>query len=347
MPKSLTETLARLTGLASSGSFQEFDAAARESYPSRDDFAKAFDQYVKGRQLRDRAFDLSQARDYLSGACDINDSVDLQRDSTLCLFGFDGLLKDPGIIPVRMEGFEKWKSSYVHSYRKAHRAYYQKLTELASDLDVLKPKARALVKMNTIVEIGPPLPMTSAVAGDLAAVEKRLYVCPDAEEAPVDGADPICRKCSWTPASQPPVAEVAKLKAVVASGLADRFQRFKDAAIGAILKKEAERGTRPDLAKLLEIVQLANADALAGVLTDDLVDFLRKLLYDENLVQEEIQLWPIVGEVGAIEEDHIDEAVDKFAKLLMKAVKDAKAKHGKSKRVRVFLRLQGSDGSVH
>ena len=88
-----------------------------------------------------------------------------------------------------MESFEKWKTSYVHSYRKAHRAYYQKLTELETDLDALKPKARALVKMNTIVELGPPLPITSTVATDLAAVEKRLYVCPDAEEAPVDGAD--------------------------------------------------------------------------------------------------------------------------------------------------------------
>jgi hypothetical protein len=65
-----------------------------------------------------------------------------------------------------------------------------------------------------------------------------------------------------------------------------------------------------------------------------------------NLVQEEIALGPIVDEVGAIEEDHVDEAVDKFAKLLTKAVQDAKAKHGKSKRVRIFLRLQGSDGSV-
>ena len=133
---------------------------------------------------------------------------------------------------------------------------------------------------------------------------------------------------------------------MVASGLADRFQRFKDAAIATILKKAAETGERPDLAKLLEIVQLANADALASVLTDDLVEFLRKLLYDENLVQEEISLGPIVQDVGAIEEDHIDEAVDKFAKLLTKAVKDAKAKHGKSKRVRVFLRLQDPNGSV-
>jgi hypothetical protein len=346
VPKSLTETCVRLTGLAASASFQEFDAAVRESYPSREDFAKAFGPYAKGRQLRDRAFDLSQVRDYLSGACDLDATVDTQRDLIQCLFKFDTLLADPAIIPVRLENFEKWKASYVQSYRKAHRAHHKKLTELETSLGTLKPKARALVMMNTIVEIGPPLPTMHSVAADMAAIDKRLYVCPDAEHAAVEGAAPTCPKCSWTPLDQPAAAEVAKLAELVASGLADRFQRFKDAAISTILKKAAEQGDRPDLTKLLEIVQLANSDALAGVLTDELVDFLRKLLYDENLVQEEIQLGPIVSDVGAIEEDHIDEAVDKFAKLLTKAVKDAKAKHGKSKRVRVFLRLQSPNGSV-
>lgn len=344
VPKSLTETCGRLTGLAASGSFQEFDAAVRESYPSREDFIKAFDLYTKGCQLRDRAFELSQVKDYLSGACDIDDQVDAQRDLTKCFFEFDALLADPAILPVRLQNFEKWKASYVHSYRKAHRAYYKKLTELETSLGSLKPKARALVKMNTIVELGPPLPTTHSVSADLAAIEKRLYVCPDAEHAVVEGPAPTCPKCSWIPLDQPPAAEVAKLTALVASGLADRFQRFKDAAISTVLKKAAEQGDRPDLTKLIEIVQLTNSDALAGVLTDDLVDFLRKLLYDENLVQEEIQLGPIVSDVGAIEEDHVDEAVDKFATLLARAIKDAKAKHGKSKRVRVFLRLQPPDG---
>jgi hypothetical protein len=305
-----------------------------------------FDLYTKGCQLRERAFDLSHVWDYLAGACDIDDPVDAQRDLIKCFFEFDELLADPAIIPVRLQNFEKWKASYVHSYRKAHRAYYKKLTELETSLGTLKPKARALVKMNTVVELGPPLPSMHSVAADLAAVEKRLYVCPDAEHAAVEGTAATCPKCSWTPLDHAPTTEVAKLTGLVASGLADRFQRFKDAAISTILKKAAEQGDRPDLTKLLEIVQLTNSDALAGVMTDDLVDFLRKLLYDENLVQEEIQLGPIVSDVGAIEEDHIDEAVDKFATLLAKAVKDAKAKHGKSKRVRVFLRLQPPNGSA-
>ncbi len=370
VPKLLAETCARLTALTTVASFQEFDAAVRESYPTAEDFGKAFDQYARGRQLRDRAFDLSQARDYVSGACDIAGPIDLERNSLRSFFAFEALLTNPGVIPARIEHFERWKTGYVHAYRKAHRAYHEKLRELDAALDALKPQARALVKMNGIVEIGPPLPSTASVAADLAAVEKRLYVCPDAEEPAVDGAEPTCPKCSWTPHvaeslrdsnpvserrghvgeplrdSQQPELALKKLSALVATGMADRFQRFKDAAIAGILKKAADQGDRPELQQLLDIVQVANADVLAGVLTDDLVEFLRKLLYDENLVQEEIPLAPIVQAVGAIEEEHIDEAVERFAKLLAKAVKDAKAKHGKSKRVRVFLRLESMDGGT-
>jgi len=109
VPKALTETYARLAGLAAADSFQEFDAAVRESYPSRDDFVKAFDQYTKGLQLRDRAFDLSQARDYVAAACDIE--IDFQRKAFLGYFAFDMLLKEPSIILARMDSFEKWKTT--------------------------------------------------------------------------------------------------------------------------------------------------------------------------------------------------------------------------------------------
>ncbi len=346
VPKPLAETVGRLSGLAIAESFQAFDAAVRECYTTPEEFAKAYDSYAKGRRLQERAFELSQAWDYLSAACPINGAVDFQQKAVASYFAFDLLLGDPGIIGVRLESFERWKKDYVQAYRKAHRDYHERLGELDAALDTLRPKAKGLQKMNSIVELGPPLPATVGVATELANLEKRFCVCLDAEEAAVDGADPVCAKCGWTPAMPLPDADLEKLKKTVAVGMADRLQRFKDATIAAILKKAADAGDRPELQQLLEIVQVANADALAGVLSDDLVEFLRKLLYDENLVQEEIPLGPIVQEVGAIEEGRVDEAVDKFAKLLAKAVKDAKAKHGKAKRVRVFLRLEAFRGSL-
>ena len=67
VPKALTEIAQRLKALASTTSFQEFDAAVRESYPTPEEFKAAFAQYGKARQLSDRAFDLSSARDYVVG----------------------------------------------------------------------------------------------------------------------------------------------------------------------------------------------------------------------------------------------------------------------------------------
>jgi hypothetical protein len=193
--------------------------------------------------------------------------------------------------------------------------------------------------MNGILELGPPLAATTAVADDLKALDDALWVCPDAAEASVVGKDALCPKCQWHPGIKLPTEPLSRLTALVSQGLADRFQRFKDAAIAAILTKAAAEKNKPGLDELLDIIQLADADRLTGVLNDDLVAFLRQVLYDENLVDEQLSLAPILQHIGAIDEARVDEAVSTLARLLTKAIKDAKAKHGPSKRVRVFLTL--------
>ncbi len=344
IPKATTETIARLAGLAATASYQEFDAAVRESYPSKDDFAAGFAVYDKARTLRGRAFEVGQARDYLAAACNVDGSIEVERSGLVSMMKFEDLLGNPSLIGARLESFGQWKGHYVQAYRKAHRAFYEQLGELEKAAVSLGPQVRALDRMNTIAELGPPLAAAVHVADDFARLEKLLWLCPDAAEAAVAGADALCPKCRWMPDRQVPAEDFKKLKTAVAQGLEDRFQRFKDATISAILRKAAEGGA-PGLKELLQIVQVADADKLASVLTDDLVEFLRKLLYDENLVQVEVSLGPIVREVGAIDDTGVDAAVEKFGKLLAKTLKDAKAKHGPSKRVRVFLRLDDGEGT--
>jgi hypothetical protein len=345
VPKTLAEVCGRLTGLATCGSYQEFDAAVRESYRNKEDFDTAHASYAQVRTLRDRAFDVSQAFDHLAGACDLDEGLDFERQTLRGLFSFDSLLKQPWVIGARIESFEKWRDRYAQAYRKAHRAYYEGLTAMAKTVEVLVPQAMALSRMNSIVELGPPLASTLNVADVLGRLQKALWVCPDAAEATVDRTHATCPRCGWTPSKQVPAADLERLETIVQQGLTDRLQRFKDATISAILKKAAESG-QSGLKELLAIVQMAQADKLAGVLTEELVSFLRKLLYDDSLVQEEVSLWSIIQQVGAIEEDRTDEAVALFGKLLTKAIKDAKAKHGPGKRVRVFLRTDSGPGGA-
>jgi hypothetical protein len=269
----------------------------------------------------------------------VDGAVEIDRLALLETLKFGSLLNDPSVIGAREGTFEEWKARYVQAYRKSHRAYYEEIAELAGQLETLCPKVQALVRMNSIVELGPPLATTRGVEADLKALDNALWVCPDSSAADVAGKDPLCPRCQWRPSQKPPADALSHLSAVVLQGLADRFQRFKDASIAAILKKATTEGKGAGLQELLDIIQLADADRLAGVLNDDLIVFLRKVLYDENLADEQIPLGPIIQQVGAIEDTRVEEAVSTLTRLLTKAIKDAKAKHGTSKRVRVFLPL--------
>jgi hypothetical protein len=339
LPQSLKEILARYRGLVTATSYQEFDVAVRESYADQEAFAAAHTQYDTARTVRDRAFHVSQMADYLHKACALDETIEFECTSLLNMLGFESLLHDPSHIGAREENFTRWKPSYIHAYRKAHRAHYEAVADLAAQMETLRPQAGALTRMNGILELGPPLAATTAVADDLKALDATLWLCPDAAEAAVAGKDVLCPKCQWHPGTKLPVEPLSRLTALVSQGLADRFQRFKDAAIAAILMKAAAEKNKPGLDELLDIIQLADADRLAGVLNDDLVAFLRQVLYDENLVDEQLPLAPILQQIGAIDETRVEEAVATLGRLLTKAIKDAKAKHGPSKRVRVFLTL--------
>ncbi len=339
VPKSFTELCARLKALATSESYQQFDAAVRESYADAPKFKEAYEDYAKAHKLRDRGMEIGQARDYLTAAAELSPDLKLKRDALLGQLKFDSLFTQPHLIPARQDSFNHWKADYVQAYRKGHRAYYENLGALAKSADTLGPRAIALTRLNSISELGPAFSGTANITGDFEKLEDALWICPDAVEADVAGANAICPKCQWTPDKALPQAEHDRIEQAITQGLADRLQRLKDASISTILKQaDGEKG-RADLKALLEIIQLANADKLADVMTDELAAFLRQLLQEANIVQESVTLAPILQQIGAIEEDRVDEAVSKFTSLLKNAIKDAKAKHGTGKRVRVFLRM--------
>jgi hypothetical protein len=339
VPKSFVELIARLNILVATTSYQEFDAAVRESYATPEKFKEAFAEYDKARKLRDRAFEVSQARDYLASACDVGNAIEVDRMANLGRFKFDTLFANPHQVPAQLDSFEKWKGNYVQAYRKAHRAFYESLAQIAASAQALRPRGIALSRLNTIVELGPPLTGTGNLRGELDQLESDAWVCPDAAEAEVSGTNAICPRCGWTPAKALPQKACDRLSQSIDQGLADRIQRLKDVSIAAILKKAADDSGRADLKSLIDIIQIADADRLVGVITDDLIAFLRKLLQEANIVHETVALLPILDQIGAIEEERIEESLSKLTSLLRTAIKNAKAKHGAGKRVRVLFRL--------
>jgi hypothetical protein len=370
--KSFAELNARLNILVATASYQEFDTAVRESYAAPEKFKEAFAEHDKARKLRDRACEISQAGDYLAAACDLRSgtgvpplihgqdaqarglnvhgqdaqaTVELDRKTNLGFFRFDTLFASPHLIPARLDSFEKWKGNYIQAYRKAHRAFYESLEKIAASAQALRPRVIALNRLNSVGELGPPLTGTGNLETDLDQLESATWLCPDAVEAEVAGTNAVCPKCDWTPAKVLPQKDCERVSSLIAQGLADRIQRLEDASIAAILKKAADESHRADLKSLLEIIQIADADKLVGVITDDLVTFLRKLLQEANIVHETVALQPILNQIGAVEEERIEEALSKLTSLLRTATKNAKAKHSTGRRVRVLFRLEDGDNS--
>ena len=335
----LKQTFARIRAIGSVSDFQEFDAVVRENYAKPADFTAAYASFEKARRVTDAGVDLMSAVAYLKAACDIEKAVDFERTTLLTLLGFDGLLTNPNLIAARLEQFKKWKISYVHAYQKAHKTFYHQLAGVQKEVEALVPRVRALTRLNTLTDIGPPLATSLTAAAVLAEIEKQTTPCPDATDAAIQGEEALCPKCGWTNERVLPTQLLSQVQATVLSGLADRIQRFKDAAIHGILQQAAEEGHRADLSTLLKVIQAADADKLIGVVTDDLINFIRQLLRSQNFVQVEVSASDILAEIGGIEGERIDEAVDKLSKALRDKLKEAKSKQPTDKRVRLFVKF--------
>jgi hypothetical protein len=320
VPRSFVDLCARLKALATSESYQQFDTTVRVSYDERDKFVEAFAEYVNARKVSERALELGQAHDYLAAACEVNTSVETKREALVIQLNFEALFAAPHVTGARLEAFKQWQQQYVQAYRVAHRAYYENLAQLAATADPLRPSAIALSRLNAVSELGPSYPGTANITNDFERLQDDLRLCPDSAEAHVASVNAICPKCQWRPDLTMPQAAYDRLARGVSQGLADRFQRLKDASISTILRKAGAEKKRADLTTLLEIIQLADAEKLADVMTEDLAMFLRQLLQEANIAQESVALPPIIEQIGAIEDNRIDEAISKFTSLLRNPV---------------------------
>jgi hypothetical protein len=74
-------------------------------------------------------------------------AIEFDRTALLSMLGFESMLHDPSLIGGREQNFARWKTRYVHAYRKVHRAHYEAVADLAAKLDSLRPKAQVLTRM--------------------------------------------------------------------------------------------------------------------------------------------------------------------------------------------------------
>ncbi|MEK7874408.1 MAG: hypothetical protein AAB502_11205, partial [Chloroflexota bacterium] len=261
-------------------------------------------------------------RRYMSGATPgAEEEMGVDRLSILEQLTVDNLVAHPHVWPSVRSLFDWFRSRYQAAYRERHRVHHRQLAALKRRLDDEERKAEALARLNTLRELGAPL--GGGALRSYGVLRREVRPCPAWRGGKPDlERTPVCPACRMTLVSEPPDERVESAIHRMDEALAAQHRRLSAQAIRRILAPP--RGGRR-LEKFLQVVQASDLAALADVLDDALVSFLRRLLQDAHaavpaggVLERLAQQFPVV------EEAQVSAAVSAFNDLLRDALRDAK-----------------------
>lgn len=187
-----------------------------------------------------------------------------------------GLINNPALWQSIDEGIARLRNSFSSAYRSFHSAYHQEALELRHQLETLTPQVNALARFNEIPELGQPV--GTDVQQMFKDVSEGYRLCAVAEDELDLGDVPYCRSCTLPMNVVIPHRSVEELSGEVSRVMREYNRRLSSHSAMRIL----DRPTREQLDKFIELVQVADPSALANVLDDRVVEFLRRFLSNDG-----------------------------------------------------------------
>lgn len=326
---SLLRCLERLPQLAQAAGHAEFFTAAQDLYSAPDALADDLSQLRQLQQLASITPEVLAVKAYLDGATLQEGELAMDRLSILGQLTITNLLTSSHLWGSVKALFDWFKSRYAPLYQAHHRQYYQDMRTLQKNLREATRRVEALARLNFIRELGQPL--GEGLLGEHRQLVEKTVVCP--VKVPAIDAEPICPNCKLPLTAQPPKAQVAEFAERLNTALEQQLRRLSTEALRQILSRSREE--RID--QFVKIVQASDLSALANVMDDELVAFLRQLLAAEEAPTSAIPLLKqLADKFPALEENQIEAAASEFAALLRSAFEEAK-RQNPNKRIRMTL----------
>ncbi|MCH8870777.1 MAG: hypothetical protein IIC85_13775, partial [Chloroflexi bacterium] len=198
------------------------------------------------------------------------------RDSLMARLDAASLINNPSLWPGIEEGLARLRDSYSLTYRSFHAAYHQEALELRHRLEALTPQVNALARFNEIPELGSPVGLE--VQQMFKDVSEGYRLCAIAEDDLDLGDVPYCPSCILPMNVTVPHRSEEQLSGEVSRAMREYNRRLSTHSAMQIL----DRPTREQVDKFIELVQVADPSALANVLDDRVVEFLRQFLSNDG-----------------------------------------------------------------
>ena len=184
----------------------------------------------------------------------------------------DSLSVNPGLWSSIQERSERLRERFAREYLAHHDRYHTEATALANRLEDLRPQVDALARFADVPELGEPVgPDVSDRFETVAGSFTRCAAL--GEEISLDDA-PSCPTCRLTLMDDIPHGEAEALFGDTRRALREYNRRLGSHAVRRVLSDPA----RGQIDRFVGLVQVADPSALAGVLDDDVVAFLRSFV---------------------------------------------------------------------
>ncbi|MCH8062552.1 MAG: hypothetical protein IH861_08615 [Chloroflexi bacterium] len=272
--QSVDTTLKSLRSISSSANVLDFNSVVREDFGEPAALADALDWLRRANRLSVVVSDIVAAREYLQNAAPGRDNQELglERDAVAARLDFDSLSASPSLWGSVESSFFRFRERYALAYSSHHDRYQQESLELAHRLERLRPQVEAIARFNAVPELGEPVGVeVSQLFRELSNAIKQCDVLKDDLQLE---RSPKCVSCSLTLDGRIPRRDAEVLFGAIDGAMRTYNRRLSSHSVRQVLAHP----TKEQLDQFISLVQVADPSALANVLDDEVVEFLRRFL---------------------------------------------------------------------
>ena len=273
-PQGSLDTIDRLQVLCAADGYRSFHSVAQASFDGPRGLRDALDLYARIEQLADLVPAITRVRQYLDEMVfgTQHRALQLERDALVGMAGLDNLIVNPSIWRSVEDAFQGFRRRYTNAYLAHHNSYHYEASELRHRLDQAHPQVEALARFNQVSELGGPF--ETEVPGRFADLVDVIRECSAGEEGPSLDEAPYCQACMLELSEEVPGREAEQLLRALEKGMRAYNRQLSSRAVREILTHP----TREQLDKLISLAQVSDLTALANVLDDEVLEFLRRFM---------------------------------------------------------------------
>ena len=260
-----------LEALCRASGYEQFWTEARDRFHEPSGLDRALRRYQQMQRLTPLTPAIVDAATYLRAMTfgPEHDELSLERDAVIARLDTEALVDNASLWSGIEEGVSRLRARYAAAYALHHGRHHLEAAGLRHRLDEIRPQVQALSQLNRIAELGEPL--GSDLQQSFDGVSASITECAVRKDELSLDAAPVCSVCLLGMTDEAPHRDAEKVIGAVEDAFREYNRRLGSEGVRQVL---ADAG-RDQLAKVIGLVHVADPSALANVLDDDVVDFLR------------------------------------------------------------------------